>query len=128
MMELVDMRDLGSRASRRWGSSPHARTSVTQAIYCLRRIFLPKWKKISVARSYTIFSGVRCDVRENRNACIPDRICTGLDKHFVDSKENHQSVCEAFCALSCVTGYANSPQTIANIQKHETEHQDKECS
>ena len=26
MMELVDMRDLGSRASRRWGSSPHART------------------------------------------------------------------------------------------------------
>ena len=26
-MELVDMRDLGSRASRRWGSSPHARTS-----------------------------------------------------------------------------------------------------
>ena len=26
MMELVDMRDLGSRAFRRWGSSPHART------------------------------------------------------------------------------------------------------
>ena len=25
-MELVDMRDLGSRAVMRWGSSPHART------------------------------------------------------------------------------------------------------
>ena len=28
MMELADMRDLGSRAAMRWGSSPHARTSV----------------------------------------------------------------------------------------------------
>ena len=27
MMELVDMRDLGSRAVMRWGSSPHARTN-----------------------------------------------------------------------------------------------------
>ena len=27
MMKLVDMRDLGSRAAMRWGSSPHARTS-----------------------------------------------------------------------------------------------------
>ena len=27
MMELVDMRDLGSRAVMRWGSSPHARTT-----------------------------------------------------------------------------------------------------
>ena len=26
MMELVDMRDLGSRGEIRWGSSPHART------------------------------------------------------------------------------------------------------
>ena len=26
MMELVDMRDLGSRGVIRWGSSPHART------------------------------------------------------------------------------------------------------
>ena len=26
MMKLADMRDLGSRALRRWGSSPHART------------------------------------------------------------------------------------------------------
>ncbi len=26
MMKLVDMRDLGSRAAMRWGSSPHART------------------------------------------------------------------------------------------------------
>ena len=25
MMELVDMRDLGSRAATRWGSSPHTR-------------------------------------------------------------------------------------------------------
>ena len=28
MMELVDMRDLGSRAVMRWGSSPHARTKI----------------------------------------------------------------------------------------------------
>ena len=27
MMELVDMRDLGSRGVIRWGSSPHARTN-----------------------------------------------------------------------------------------------------
>ena len=26
MMELADMRDLGSRGAIRWGSSPHART------------------------------------------------------------------------------------------------------
>lgn len=26
MMKLVDMRDLGSRAAMRWGSSPHTRT------------------------------------------------------------------------------------------------------
>ena len=30
MMELVDMRDLGSRAVMRWGSSPHARTRPPQ--------------------------------------------------------------------------------------------------
>ena len=30
MMELVDMRDLGSRAVTRWGSSPHARTRITE--------------------------------------------------------------------------------------------------
>ena len=28
MMKLADMRDLGSRALRRWGSSPHARTKM----------------------------------------------------------------------------------------------------
>ena len=27
MMELADMRDLGSRAATRWGSSPHTRTT-----------------------------------------------------------------------------------------------------
>ena len=32
MMELVDIRDLGSRAIRRWGSSPHARTSSEKAL------------------------------------------------------------------------------------------------
>ena len=26
MMELADMRDLGSRAATRWGSNPHTRT------------------------------------------------------------------------------------------------------
>ena len=29
MMELVDMRDLGSRVAIRWGSSPHARTTLS---------------------------------------------------------------------------------------------------
>ena len=28
MMKLADMRDLGSRAAMRWGSSPHARTKM----------------------------------------------------------------------------------------------------
>jgi hypothetical protein len=32
MMELVDMRDLGSRAAMRWGSSPHARTKLKSCI------------------------------------------------------------------------------------------------
>ena len=40
MMELVDMRDLGSRAVMRWGSSPHARTTSEQALYRLLRLFL----------------------------------------------------------------------------------------
>ena len=31
MMELVDMRDLGSRGVIRWGSSPHARTKLKAA-------------------------------------------------------------------------------------------------
>lgn len=31
MMELVDMRDLGSRVAMRWGSSPHARTKLQAA-------------------------------------------------------------------------------------------------
>ena len=31
MMKLADMRDLGSRALRRWGSSPHARTKLKAA-------------------------------------------------------------------------------------------------
>ena len=37
MMELVDMRDLGSRAVMRWGSSPHARTMLSQHYRCRRR-------------------------------------------------------------------------------------------
>ena len=31
VMELVDMRDLGSRGVIRWGSSPHARTKLKAA-------------------------------------------------------------------------------------------------
>ena len=38
-MELVDMRDLGSRAAMRVGSSPFRRTSSSQATYRLRRAF-----------------------------------------------------------------------------------------
>ena len=38
MMKLADMRDLGSRALRRWGSSPHARTK-NKAI-CQRQMVL----------------------------------------------------------------------------------------
>ena len=35
MMELVDMRDLGSRAAMRWGSSPHARTNLSRLLLIL---------------------------------------------------------------------------------------------
>ena len=43
MMELVDMRDLGSRAAMRVGSSPHARTTSEQALHrLLRRFCIPK--------------------------------------------------------------------------------------
>ena len=39
MMELADMRDLGSRAAMRWGSSPHARTTSEQtALHCVPRL------------------------------------------------------------------------------------------
>ena len=39
MMELADMRDLGSRAAMRWGSSPHARTTSSRTSYRSRRRF-----------------------------------------------------------------------------------------
>ena len=39
VMELVDMRDLGSRAAMRVGSSPFRRTRTSQATYRLRRAF-----------------------------------------------------------------------------------------
>ena len=38
-MELADMRDLGSRAAMRWGSSPHARTSVVASFVSLATAF-----------------------------------------------------------------------------------------
>ena len=44
MMELADMRDLGSRAAMRWGSSPHTRTitepTVDKIIDCRFVIFM----------------------------------------------------------------------------------------
>ena len=44
MMKLVDMRDLGSRAAMRWGSSPHTRTitepTVDTIIDCRFVIFM----------------------------------------------------------------------------------------
>ena len=39
MMELADMRDLGSRAAMRWGSSPHARTNCATAFAVARIVF-----------------------------------------------------------------------------------------
>ena len=39
-MELADMRDLGSRAERRAGSTPVTRTTSSQASYRLRRLFM----------------------------------------------------------------------------------------
>ena len=41
-MELVDMRDLGSRVERRWGSSPHARTKSLRTTYRSQRLFYKK--------------------------------------------------------------------------------------
>ena len=40
MMELADMRDLGSRVARRAGSTPVTRTTSSQAVYRLRRFFM----------------------------------------------------------------------------------------
>ena len=40
VMELVDMRDLGSRAAMRVGSSPFRRTTSEQALYRLLRLIL----------------------------------------------------------------------------------------
>ena len=40
VMELVDMRDLGSRAAKRVGSSPFRRTTSEQALYRLLRLIL----------------------------------------------------------------------------------------
>ena len=40
MMELADMRDLGSRAERRAGSTPVTRTTSSQASHRLRRLFM----------------------------------------------------------------------------------------
>ena len=34
MMELADMRDLGSRAATRWGSNPHTRTTTQSEQVC----------------------------------------------------------------------------------------------
>ena len=40
MMELADMQDLGSCAAMRWGSNPHARTTILrQSIFVDCRIF-----------------------------------------------------------------------------------------
>ena len=51
MMKLVDMRDLGSRAAMRWGSSPHTRTitgpTVDTIIDCRFVIFMRKTAVIS---------------------------------------------------------------------------------
>ena len=38
MMKLVDMRDLGSRAAMRWGSSPHTRTITGPIIDTMYRL------------------------------------------------------------------------------------------
>lgn len=40
MMELVDMRDLGSRGAIRWGSSPHTRTIMNESRFS--NIFIEK--------------------------------------------------------------------------------------
>ena len=44
-MESADMRDLGSRAARRWGSSPHTRTTSSRTSYRSRRRFLFQSKR-----------------------------------------------------------------------------------
>ena len=49
-MELVDMRDLGSRAFRRWGSSPHARTTSPRTTYRSRRLFYKSHLSLILSR------------------------------------------------------------------------------
>ena len=75
MMELVDMRDLGSRAVMRWGSSPHARTTSEQAAYRLLRLFT----KVR-ARSF------RCSSSPNRTRCAGLRFGFGCRPKSCASK------------------------------------------
>ena len=45
MMKLVDMRDLGSRAAMRWGSSPHTRTKKRSDRICAPLFTKPNIQK-----------------------------------------------------------------------------------
>ena len=52
-MELADMRDLGSRAERRAGSTPVTRTTSEQALYRLLRLFSGSMSIVGVEQKKT---------------------------------------------------------------------------
>ena len=52
MMELADMQDLGSCAAMRWGSNPHARTTILrQSIFVDCRIFFCFSEHLSILKN-----------------------------------------------------------------------------
>ena len=76
MMELADMRDLGSRVVRRAGSTPVTRTTSSQAVYRLRRFFM---------------LCIKNTVRSLRCSSFPNRTrSAGFD--LVPVKSKHRSV------------------------------------
>ena len=97
MMKLADMRDLGSRAVRRWGSSPHARTRMNdptqseqvdetcgsgRVILCLKSLGITAFLKISCQNGYETlkFKPLQTEVenikvRRFEHRCLIWRFC-----------------------------------------------------
>ena len=64
MMELADMQDLGSCAAMRWGSNPHARTTILrQSIFVDCRIFFCFSEHLSILKNPSHHERVTSSVR-----------------------------------------------------------------
>ena len=72
-MELVDMRDLGSRAFRRWGSSPHARTTTLDRAFPVKARSKVLFRHYLVnMKAFHITDGLHCP----RLPSLPVLICS----------------------------------------------------